>query len=199
LPFEAAPEADMVTVRIDVTRNCRPNRFTPPNVIESVQFEKGTEPKEICTEPTAPVTATVPNVIGRTEADARAVLEQAGFYAKVQQRACETYPPGVVCSQDPPGGTGGIAGTSVTIVVSNDTVRTSVPSVLGMARNAAISRLQDAGFDVDYVFAENGTTAPSGCQDGSVGGADRVWAQSRCPGDEVPRGSRIVIYVNPIG
>ncbi|HEX9696917.1 MAG TPA: PBP1A family penicillin-binding protein [Actinomycetota bacterium] len=200
LPFEeGGGDGDLVSVRIDVTRNCKPNRFTPPNAIESVQFERGTEPTTVCTEPTSPVIATVPNVVGRAEADAKAILEEAGFYAKSVQSACETYPPGVVCSQTPAPGTTGTAGTTVSLIVANDAVETVVPNVLGLTRSTALARLQDAGFDVDYVFAANGTTSPSGCSDGSVGGADRVWAQSRCAGEQVPRGSRIVIYVNPIG
>lgn len=99
LDFESGrPQAsdDLITVAVDISRGCLPNEFTPPNLIERVEYERGTEPTRVCTEPSGPVAVTVPNVIGRGEAEARAILEGAGLYARVVADGCPGFGGGIV-------------------------------------------------------------------------------------------------------
>lgn len=60
----------------------------------------------------------VPNVAGRTEADARSLLEDAGFVVTVTYSESSTVTEGNVISQNPSAGTQVAPGTTVTLVVA---------------------------------------------------------------------------------
>ncbi len=124
----------------------------------------------------------VPNVTARSEADARAALEAAGFTVKVTPAPSDTVGTGTVMSQSPDGGVSVEAGTQVTIVVSTGPDLVEVPDVIGEFEADATQMLEDAGFTVtpDY---ENSP------DDGIVLTCDPV------PGAMAPRGSNITILV----
>jgi eukaryotic-like serine/threonine-protein kinase len=78
---------------------------------------------------TGPEKATVPNVVGMSEADARAALDAAGFKVATKTSssgACLFAPPGQVCDQSPEGSTQADKGSTVTITVREG--ETSSPS-----------------------------------------------------------------------
>jgi penicillin-binding protein 1A len=191
-------ESSLVSVRVDVTRNCLPNPYTPPSLIQSQVYIKGTEPTEVCTEPASGV-VTAPNVIGKTKTVAIQLFEQAGYVVNVAARSCPSYPNGYVCDQSPPPGSTGSVGDHATIYVSDDTTVATVPMVLGSTLVSARSALEHAGFTVEVVTQSNpdGSVDVTGCRDPDQHISNRVWLQSLCAGEQRAKGSVVRIYVNP--
>jgi serine/threonine-protein kinase len=60
----------------------------------------------------------VPNVVGKTEDQARQILTDAGFKPSVLPDSASTAPKGTVTQQSPPAGQPQNAGTTITILVS---------------------------------------------------------------------------------
>ena len=191
-------ESSLVTVRVDVTRNCLPNPYTPPGLIEPQVYIKGTEPKEVCDEPTSGVIS-APNAIGKLKAVGIQLFEQAGFTVTVGARSCPSYPNGYVCDQSPPPGSIGSVGQHATLYVSDDTTIATVPMVLGSTLASARTALENAGFEVQIVTQANpaGSVEVSGCRAPDEHGGGRVWLQTYCAGEQRARGSLVRIYVNP--
>ena len=190
--------SDLVRVRIDVTRNCLPNPFTPPALIKEQVFIKGSEPKAVCTEPTTGAIM-APNVIGKAKAVAIDALQQAGFSVVASSRSCPAYPAGYVCDQSPAPGTIGSVGQSAVVYVSDDSTIANVPMVLGKTLSQARTALQSAGFTVTVTTSENpdGDVGIAGCRDPDETTSGRVWLQAFCAGEQRPKGSAVRIYVNP--
>jgi penicillin-binding protein 1A len=116
--FVSAPTTDHVTLRIDVTRGCLANDYTPPQDIETRQYVSGTEPTlRVCTEPTSYQQLVVPSVIGLDKDDAIDALHRSGFnVAVVYERSDETED--TVIAQDPRGGERLLQTETVTITVA---------------------------------------------------------------------------------
>jgi penicillin-binding protein 1A len=191
--------SDLVRVAVDVTRNCLPNPFTPPALIQDQTFLRGTEPTSVCTEPTTGA-ITAPNVVGKPKDAARSELEEAGYIVTVSSRSCPSYPAGYVCEQAPSAGTHGTVGDRATIYVSDDSSGSAtVPMVLGKTLSQAKTALKNAGFTVEVVTKQNpeGDAGLAGCRDPSERSSGRVWLQSFCAGERHPKGSAVRIYVNP--
>ena len=190
--------SDLVRVRVDVSRNCLPNPYTPPGLIQEQTFVRGTEPKTVCTEPsTGAIMA--PNVVGKRKAAAQQELEEAGYVVSVAARSCPSYPTGYVCDQTPSPGTTGTVGQRATIYVSDDATIATVPMVLGKTLYQAKNSLKSAGFTVEVVTLANpnGDAGVSGCRDPEEKTSGRVWLQMFCAGEQHPKGSAVRIYVNP--
>ena len=120
LPVEdfQPPEAHYLTVAVDVKRGCLPNQFTPPQDVQSVRFVVGTQPTNVCDEPTSPQQSAIPSVVGMDEEQARATLESFGFAVLVEPQTVVGLAPGTVLSQAPPSGELAYPGDSVIIVVA---------------------------------------------------------------------------------
>ena len=190
--------SDLVDVRVDITRNCLPNPYTPPALIQLQSFLRGSEPKTVCTEPTSGA-ITAPNVIGKLKAPAQRALEEAGYLVTVSARSCPSYPTGYVCDQAPAPGASGTVGDRATIYVSDDTTVATVPMVLSKTLSQAQSALQQAGFTVEVVTLANpdGSSDIAGCRAPGEKGSGHVWLQSFCAGEQHPKGSAVRVYVNP--
>lgn len=95
----------------------------------------------------------VPNVVGKSEADANNAIRKAGLTVSRQEEHSDTVAQGVVISQDPSKGTVH-RGDPVTVVVSQGPELVDVPNVVDMRREEATTTLQNAGFQVqaDNVF-----------------------------------------------
>ena len=118
IDFAEAPTVQYVTLRIDVTRSCLANDYTPPQDIETRQYVAGTEPTmRTCTEPTSYQQLVVPSVIGLTKEAAIGALRNAGFNVAVRYEASDE-PVDTVLSQDPPGGASLQQTGTVTITVA---------------------------------------------------------------------------------
>jgi beta-lactam-binding protein with PASTA domain/tRNA A-37 threonylcarbamoyl transferase component Bud32 len=97
-----------------------------------------------------PATAVVPDVDGRPEVDARAVLQQAqdeaqlAWSIEVTRDFNEAVPEGHVISQDPPAGTVLEEEQTVRLLVSNGPPFKSVPDLAGITVEEAAARLVEA-------------------------------------------------------
>lgn len=184
------PEVSVVQIEVDSTRGCLPNPYTPKELIEQQSFIKGTEPTEVCAEPTGPVGALVPKVIGFPEGEAIRLLDQAGFAVARQFEPTSVYPPGRVVRQSPEGGTGSPAGSTVTIWVSVEVKMLTVPDLKGMTEKQAREKLKDVGFTESPNVRYQGQ-CKSGTRDCRVQGQDPL------PGEKVPENRVITIFMGP--
>jgi membrane peptidoglycan carboxypeptidase len=119
LPRERFPTSKVryVRVRVDITQNCLPNRYTLPRNIQAVEFITGTQPTRQCEEPTSARTVDVPSTIGLYESAARDLLELSGFFTEVRY-VRSNQPQGTVIAQDPPGGLRAQQTSAIEITVS---------------------------------------------------------------------------------
>jgi len=125
------PETGTLHVRMDVTRGCVANRWTLPFNVQVVDYTAGTEPINVCTEPSGPQVVAVPSVVGLDLASARAFLESYAFRVRVRSRNVPGAAPGTVLSQDPSAGVELLQDTELTVVVEPGTYvppATPVPS-----------------------------------------------------------------------
>jgi serine/threonine protein kinase/beta-lactam-binding protein with PASTA domain len=94
-----------------------------------------------------PVSATVPNVKGMTQAEATTRLKRAGFIvASTSTEDSATVPQDHVTRTDPPIASSQPKGTAVILYIS--TGRTSVPDVAGKSQDEAQKILSDRGFSI---------------------------------------------------
>ena len=131
-----------------------------------------------------PGTASVPGVVGQTEAAASASLQQAGFKVSTQTNPKSTAPAGVVIRQQPKGGTTLPKGSTVTIVVSGGNA-VAVPPVVGEVQATAEQVLKNAGFTVNVVMAQG----PAGTAPGTV------FQQNPAGNSTALRNSQVTIFV----
>jgi penicillin-binding protein 1A len=195
------PQFGYITVKIDFTRGCLPNQFTPPQVIREVRYPAGTQPRERCTEPKEPQLLPVPSVVGLSLEEAQATLQANGFGSSVNEEYAPGQAPGSVLSQDPGPGQDAYMGTAIDLVVATEVVPKpspgsydgTVPEVVGMARADAIDALEARGFEVEVVTEWRCEPADPDCE------ADpgRVWTQNPTAGKEAEEGSTVTIWVNP--
>ena len=199
LPVLDFPEpsggVDYVTVRLDITQGCVANEYTPPENIQTLRYLVGTEPTDVCTEPSSYETLSVPSLVGMRQRKAISVLRAAGFNVSVELVASD-QPSGTVVGQDPVGGERAQQASTVTVLVAQAPSPTPgssvVPSVVGSPRRVATRELKDAGFLVAVSYqaceiADPTCTYPSGV----------VWAQSPSGGRSAEPGSTVAIVVNP--
>jgi membrane peptidoglycan carboxypeptidase len=111
------PTSQYVTVLIDTSRNCLPNQFTPPYVIQPVTYLAGTQPTRRCTEPTSYQMLSVPSVVGLSQDEATSLLRNTGFNVAPIARY-SNQPVGTVVEQSPVAGTQAVQSSTVTISVS---------------------------------------------------------------------------------
>ena len=127
----------------------------------------------------------VPDVVGKSEDDARATLEGAGFDVAVRRRESTDEESGAVLAQTPGAGENAPNGSRVTITVAEQPAKVGVPNVAGRSESAARRILERKGFDV--AVRETAVTSPE--EDGVV------QDQSPGGGGEVDRGSTVTIRV----
>jgi len=125
--------------------------------------------------------ATVPNVVGRSGAEATSTLQAAGFTVS-ETRTCAAAggAAGVVTAQKPAAGAQAAQQSAVALMVTGDCV--AVPNVVGTAPQAAQTTLQNAGFQVAFLGAWS-----------CPGGYEPVTAQSPSAGTRVAKGSTVSI------
>ncbi len=127
----------------------------------------------------------VPDVVGKSKADATSTLKSAGFAVKVTEEFSSTVAKDLVISQSPSAGVSVEVGASVTIVVSKGEEILIVPDVIDMTEDEAIQTLEDAGFSV----LVNYQISP---QDGIV------LTQNPIPDSEGRRGDKVTIWVGQV-
>ena len=124
----------------------------------------------------------VPDVIGQTTAEARGTLEALGFHVEVTQEFSTDVPRGHVISTDPSRGEKPPKGSTVTLFVSKGPKTFPMPKVVGMQREAAVTKLEALGLSVKVVEIP-----------GTHG--NQVVYQDPDPGVTVEQGQQVTIYV----
>ena len=150
---------------------------TASQVMAEILPYLGIEP-DYTAEELAGVDAAVPNVVGRTAADAKTILESAGF-------ACKTVGNGETVTDQTPAG-GAIVPNNANIILYLGTEKSdapcTVPNVVGKTAAQANQALSDAGLIMKVAGA---TSATSG----------NVFAitQDKEPGTELKAGSVVTV------
>ncbi|HVL81096.1 MAG TPA: PASTA domain-containing protein, partial [Actinomycetota bacterium] len=132
-----------------------------------------------------PELVNVPAVTGKTLAEARRALTEAGFEpGRVSEEFHASVPAGAVVSQEPAAGRAR-RGTAVDLVVSKGPDAVTIPNLVGSGRSAARKALSDAGLKWAERVEASDTVA-----EGVVLRTDPA------PGKQVPRGSAVTIVVS---
>ena len=128
----------------------------------------------------------VPDVVGRSEDDARSALEDAGLdVGDVSEQETGDEEPGTVLEQSPGAGEQVDLGASVDLVVATAPPDVPVPVVLNRAEDEAIAAIEGAGFEVRV--RDRPVTTPD--EEGVV------LDQAPDAGEERPEGSTVRIAV----
>jgi len=104
-----------------------------------------------------PESLQIPDVFGKTQAEAEAILKEANFQVTVAKEFSEDKSAGVVTRTYPAGGSPARKGSVVTIYVSDGPEMLTVPDVRGKLEDEAKEILADAGFKIDVEVIENVT------------------------------------------
>jgi penicillin-binding protein 1A len=185
------PDTELITVTIDTRgENCLANEFTPDEYLETVEVLPGTEPKETCRIEGEIVE--VPDVVDFPAADAVAALQGVGLDVSLSYELTDAYPPGHVISQDPEGGLQAEEGSTVSLTVSTTSEGDgTVPGVLGMSEDNAVSALIEVGYDAEVVTQAESSPGKAKKNSGLV------WKQNPSSGTPADQGTTVSIYVNP--
>jgi eukaryotic-like serine/threonine-protein kinase len=127
----------------------------------------------------------VPGVVGRSEADARAVLEAAGFQVSSTRHTDEEIPAGQVAAQEPAEGDEVDPGAQISLQVSDGPKPVVVPNVVGKDYDNASGALRARRLEVKRTDAYSDSME-----------AGKVISQDPVPGEEVLRGSTVKVVVS---
>jgi beta-lactam-binding protein with PASTA domain len=104
----------------------------------------------------------VPDLAGRSIADAESVIQDAGLVVgEIRELKSMTADSGRVLAQDPVPGQQLLPGATVSLGVSTGPPELQVPPVVGLRQDAARDLLEAVGFDVE-VQQTRSTTSPAG-------------------------------------
>jgi len=130
--------------------------------------------------------ATVPNVIGQQEADARATLEEAGFVVATEYEENPEFDDGEVSAQDPEPNAELEVGETVTLTVSSGEQTVEIPDVVTFTEADARSVLNEEGFrNIKVVPVFDPEVEPG-----------RVVAQDPEAGQEAPLSATITLSIS---
>jgi serine/threonine-protein kinase len=115
-------------------------------------------------------TIKVPNVDGRSQADASDALVKEGFTVTIAQ-VFSSQPAGTVVAQDPPAGTQAPPGSRVRISVSKGPANVEVPSEVGTTVDQARAGLAAKGFRVAVTLVPSDQPAGTVVAQNPAGGA----------------------------
>jgi serine/threonine-protein kinase len=131
----------------------------------------------------------MPNLVGKTEAEAKEeltnlhVTQEQGFTINVENEYSDQVAAGQVLKTDPEHDIEIDRNGTVTIFVSSGQEPVEVPAVVGMTKEAATSRLTDAGFRVNVTEEDSNQTQ------------NIVFRQNPEGGGKVEPGSTITIVI----
>jgi eukaryotic-like serine/threonine-protein kinase len=131
----------------------------------------------------------VPQLEGKSEAEAVAAVVSAGFEFAILEEPSESVEEGKVIRTDPPGGTQLKGGQTVTIVLSSGRPTARVPAVVGILADTAITEIRNRGFVPNPVFQ----SVPAGSPDNG-----RVISQNPVADTEQELGSAVTIVVGRV-
>jgi eukaryotic-like serine/threonine-protein kinase len=164
----------------------------PYQVVTSVSPAAGTKVNKgtaVTLNYSVPPGATaIPNVAGKTVAEATTILHKAGFKnvtASPTPVANLTYPAREVVRTDPPKGDTVKLSTPIVLKVSGGGI--AVPQLVGLSENDAIARLNQAGLAYHIVTEPGPPGTPPGM----------VWKSKPKQGTAVLPHGTVTIYVSP--
>jgi eukaryotic-like serine/threonine-protein kinase len=126
----------------------------------------------------------LPDVNGETEADARALLDAAGFAVSAERRTDENVTVGRVVAQDP-SAEQAAPGSEIHLVISDGPAPVEVPNVVGKSYDEAVKTLSAKRFKVTRQD-EYSDTVPAG----------QVIRHDPVKGAEAPRDSMVTVVVS---
>ncbi len=144
--------------------------MAPPETVITIVVSRGTQ------------LVRVPDVVGKSRADATSELQDAGFRVNATEEFSDTVAKDRVISQSPEGGVSLDAGSTVTIRVSKGRDEVTVPSVIELSESQARRDIQAAGLRVQV----NYQVSPDD---------DVVLTQDPLPGQKVKRDTVVTIWV----
>ena len=150
------------------------------------RLERNSEVTLVLSE--GPVRVEVPDVVGRTKAEAESLVRAEGLVPVVDERASER-PEGEVVAQDPDPGSSIPRGGRVALVISSGPPTVRVPDVIGLTEGEARAAIEDAGLQVDIRRPRTQDPAEDG----------RVVEQRPGPSAEREEGRTVLILVARIG
>jgi beta-lactam-binding protein with PASTA domain len=110
-----------------------------------------------------PQPVAVPNVLGKTQAEAQAAIVAAGLsMGTVAQGSSPTVPVGIVMSQNPAADVMVIPGMAVDLVVSQGPEPVAVPDIVGRTQSDALAAVTGTGFLVGAVTEAWSAVVPAG-------------------------------------
>lgn len=130
-------------------------------------------------------TTRVPNVVGKSEAEAEKLIQEANLIVHHDSDYSSDVEEGNVISSDPKAGTEVEEGTEVTIVISLGAEQATVPDLRNKTASAAESALTDAGLS-GSPSEEYSDSVPEG----------QVISQSIDPGQKVDKGTTVSYVVS---
>ena len=130
-------------------------------------------------------TTRVPNVVGKSEAEAEKLIQEANLIVHHDSDYSSDVEDGNVISSDPKAGTEVEEGTEVTIVISLGAEQATVPDLRNKTASAAESALADAGLS-GSPSEEYSDSVPEG----------QVISQSIDPGQKVDKGTTVSYVVS---
>ena len=147
----------------------------------------GAETDTISTEDAPVGGAAVPDVVGKSEAEARVAIEAEGFVFTMAEQASDSVEKGKVISQTPLGATNAPLGSSIQVYISagKDVEEVQVPDVTGKDEATARALLVEAGLTCNAV-EENNDTVPKG----------NIISQSVASGTTVEKGSSVTVKIS---
>jgi beta-lactam-binding protein with PASTA domain len=128
------------------------------------------------------VSVPVPDVRGKSMADARTTLQSAGFFFVDGGVTSSEMPAGTVANTDPAGGSSSTRGATIT-VYSSDGTGVTIPTVIGKNEADARSTLTAAPYGFTVAKLEQATTDKA--QDGKVVAVQPGEGTASRPGDAV--------------
>ena len=127
----------------------------------------------------------VADVVGKTEAEAKATLEGQGFKVTVTEKNSDSVAEGKVIGQSVEAGTQLVIGSEIQLTVSSGKKAISVADVVGKTQAQAKSVLEDQGFKVN-ITKQNSDTVDAG----------KVISQSPAAGSKQQAGSTITLVIS---
>ncbi|HEY5154994.1 MAG TPA: Stk1 family PASTA domain-containing Ser/Thr kinase [Acidimicrobiales bacterium] len=166
------PNADIQAGTV-VSQNPGPGESADKGSVVTITVSSGAGQKE------------VPDVTGKTRAQAKSLIEGAGFVYKETPQQDPTATKDTIISQTPGPKTQADQGADVTVVYSSGPATVEVPDVTGQSEATASANLVGAGFKVTSVD-QSSTTVNTG----------KVISTNPDAGTQVAPGSTIKIFVS---
>ena len=134
------------------------------------------------------VGATVPDVVGKSEAEAKVILEAEGFKMQKQLQESDSVEKGNVISQNPLGATTAAQGSDVTVVISSGTnvEQISMPDLTGKTEEEAKVVIEEEGLVIGTVSEEDSDTVEKG----------KVVSQAPAAGGMIDKGTKVDLKIS---